>query len=70
MSFSFAEHYFTNMDLIGDEAEYTTRLGVKKKRSPTHQAPSRCCPKTTTAIRTSNITQTGINCKACEVSHD
>src|SRR5699024_3168390 len=34
-----------------------------RKRSPTHQAPSRCCPKTTTAIRTYNIPQ---NCTICK----
>jgi hypothetical protein len=28
---AFAERYFTKMDLIGDEAEYTTRFGVKLK---------------------------------------
>ena len=28
---AFAERYFTKMNLIGDEAEYTTRFGVKLK---------------------------------------
>lgn len=47
---------------IGVEVEMNRSAGTgkpvkktKEKRSPTHQALSRCCPKTTTAIHSYNI---------------
>ena len=34
---AFADRYFTKMDLIGDEAEYTTRFGVKMRSRRNHR---------------------------------
>ena len=39
----------------GRSAGAGERIKDKKKKSPTHQALSRCCPKTTTAIHSYNI---------------